>query len=137
DEAPSPSGAPTMATEAQTNANRKNAKRSTGPRTPEGKAIARLNALKRGRRAKIVFPVLPQEDPRELRERIQQYFDDLQPRNILEREMVARAARLSWRIERGERFETTHLARRARHAQLDDRAGPAPRVSTLIRRLLY
>jgi hypothetical protein len=34
-----------MATTAQTNANRENAKKSTGPRTPQGKAISSRNSL--------------------------------------------------------------------------------------------
>ena len=37
-----------MATPAQINANRNNAKKSTGPKTPEGRAAARLNGLKHG-----------------------------------------------------------------------------------------
>ena len=37
-----------MATEAQINANRRNAQKSTGPRSPEGKAATSRNALKHG-----------------------------------------------------------------------------------------
>src|SRR4051794_26908923 len=55
-----------MATGAQIEANRKDAQKSTGPRTKAGKAIARLNALKHGARARSVAPVPPQEDPGEL-----------------------------------------------------------------------
>jgi hypothetical protein len=37
-----------MATEKQIAANRRNAARSTGPRTPKGKARSRMNALRHG-----------------------------------------------------------------------------------------
>ncbi len=132
-----------MATDAQIDANRRNAARSTGPKTEQGKAKARLNALKHGRRARTtdVVTVLPHEDPRQLEERIQVWIDDWQPRNALERELVRRAARLSWLLERGERFETAHLAHRVRLA--GRKAGPTTsarrmkRVSDLGRRLFY
>ena len=52
-----------MATAAQIEANRRNAQMSTGPKTASGKAKASLNSLKHGERAKVVVPVLPQEDP--------------------------------------------------------------------------
>ncbi len=37
-----------MASEKQVRANRQNAQKSTGPKTPEGKAAVRLNAAKHG-----------------------------------------------------------------------------------------
>ena len=78
----------TMASQAQIDANRRNAQRSTGPKTEAGKARAKLNALKDGSHAKTVRPVLPQEDPIELDQRINQWISDLNPRNDAERELV-------------------------------------------------
>jgi hypothetical protein len=50
-----------MPTEAQINANRLNAQKSTGPTCPAGKAASPLNALKSGIDA---FPhIIPGEDP--------------------------------------------------------------------------
>jgi hypothetical protein len=43
-----------MATAAQIEANQRNAKRSTGPRTEAGKARSRLNALKHGKRVMTI-----------------------------------------------------------------------------------
>jgi hypothetical protein len=49
---------PRTTTEAQINANRENAKKSTGPRTAEGKAASSRNGLKHGLRA-VRIPQLP------------------------------------------------------------------------------
>jgi hypothetical protein len=51
-----------MASQARINANKRNAQKSTGPKTEAGKARARFNALKDGKRARTVSAVLPQED---------------------------------------------------------------------------
>ena len=53
-----------MPTEAQINANRRNAQKSTGPKSPEGKAASALNALKSGIDA--WSHIIPGEDPAEL-----------------------------------------------------------------------
>jgi hypothetical protein len=52
-----------MATAAQIAAHRLNAQKSTGPRTPEGKAASSFNALKHGMDAASI--VIPGEDPAE------------------------------------------------------------------------
>src|SRR4051812_23536625 len=107
-----------MATAAKIEANRRNAQMSTGPKTESGKAKASLNSLKHGGRAKVVAPVLPQEDPRELEEKIRRWVEDLQPGDDPERDLVARAAKISWVLDRAERCETAELAVRVRKAQL-------------------
>ena len=53
----------TVATAAQIEANRRNAQKSTGPKTERGKARAKLNAIKHGLTARTIMSVLPQEDP--------------------------------------------------------------------------
>ena len=64
-----------MATGAQINANQRNANKSTGPRTQDGKSISKLNTVKHGLTAESV--VIRGEDPDE--------FDDL--RHELEQEL--------------------------------------------------
>ncbi len=54
-----------MASDRQARANRRNAQKSTGPRTPEGKAKSRFNALKYGIHADQI--VLPTENEDEWR----------------------------------------------------------------------
>src|SRR4029079_9123799 len=113
-----PSGARTMATAAQIEANRDNAQMSTGPKSASGKARASQNAMKHGRRAGAAAPVLPQEDPAERDAKIRRWVEDLRPVGDAERDLVARAAELSWRIDRDRRAETAGLAERVRAAQL-------------------
>ena len=130
-----------MATAAQIEANRRNSQRSTGPKTDGGKARARRNALKHGMAALTIMPSLPQEDPQQLEERTDRYTNDLQPRNAVEYDLAAQAARLSLAIERAERIETAHLAGRVRKAARERTQKVSRRrleeVRELGRRLLY
>ena len=132
-----------MATDAQIQANRKNASKSTGPKTAKGKSKTRGNALKHGERAKTlqVMPVLPNEDPKLLEKRIQSWLDDWQPRDGMEDGLVRWGAELTWLLERGERYEVAHLVERAeKKARKAGPAGAAERiqvVNELGRRLFY
>ena len=56
-------GAVTTASKKQAAANRRNAKKSTGPKSAPGKQVVRMNALKHGLQAEHV--VIPVEDPEE------------------------------------------------------------------------
>ncbi|HEY1342692.1 MAG TPA: hypothetical protein VGF59_34555 [Bryobacteraceae bacterium] len=66
-----------MSTLRQIEANRRNAQRSTGPRSAEGKAVSRLNALKSGIDA--TSHVIPGEDPAELEALAERYYQRWQP----------------------------------------------------------
>ena len=97
-----------MATKAQIKANRENAKKSTGPRTEEGKARVSLNALKHGLLARDA--VLPSEDPAEFDRQLRELEHDLRPENSLEFELVRQIADAQWRMRRLVRIETAFLA---------------------------
>jgi hypothetical protein len=120
-------------------ANRRNAQRSTGPKTAQGKARARCNAYKHGMSARSIMRVLPHEDPAELERRTLEYLGDMQPRNAIERDLVRQAARLSYQIERAERLETAHLAARVRESAQSKEisARQLRQVRELGRKLLY
>ncbi len=94
--------------------------RGGGPKTPEGKARSRMNALKHGMTAST--PVLPGEDLDAFRRRVADFFDAAQPRNALELAVTEQAALATWKIARGERA----AAARARTAL---RAPRPPRAS--------
>ena len=66
-----------MATEKQIAANRRNAQKSTGPKTAEGKYKVRFNAVKHGMTASAA--VLPFEDANSYDELRQALMDDYHP----------------------------------------------------------
>jgi hypothetical protein len=77
-----------MATTAQTNANRENAKKSTGPRTPEGKTISSRNSLVHGMTSGKFLP--PDADPQEFFQLLDQFRNRLQPFDEVEDALVER-----------------------------------------------
>ena len=89
--------------------NRRNGSRG-GPKTPEGKARSRFNALKHGMSTKL--PVLPQEDPEAYRQRLDAWMTHLEPRNPVEQFLIEQAVTASWRLERADRMETASLTDR-------------------------
>ena len=115
-----------MATEAQIAANRKNAARSTGPKTEKGKDKARRNALKHGGRAGTldVMPVLPHEDPRALQERTAAWLDDWQSADGTADVLARRGGLLAWKLERADRAEVAYLATASTTPPSGTRPGP-------------
>jgi hypothetical protein len=85
-------------TQKQIQANRERAKKSTGPRTPEGKARSARNALKHGMYAEalLVFG----DNERLLAEITRQYFEDFPPANIHERMLLEQMIFAQWRLLR-------------------------------------
>jgi hypothetical protein len=93
-----------VTSERQIAANRANALHSTGPKTPEGKAAVRHNALRHGLLARDV--VLPDEDFdafEDLRNRVRA---DLSPVGPIEELLADRVVSIMWRLGRSERAET-------------------------------
>jgi hypothetical protein len=88
--------------------NRANAEHSTGPKTPEGKAVASRNATKHSLTSKQV--VIPGEDPAEYETHRGDLVAALKPANALESELVEELAASSWRLKRAHRIETAVLA---------------------------
>ena len=97
-----------MRTKNQIRANRANAKKSTGPRTQEGKARSSQNALKHGLLANDA--VLPGEDPADFDRHLRSFEDTYLPRNRVEKEIVRQIADVAWRMQRLSRIETAVIA---------------------------
>ena len=103
-----------MTTKKQIQANRKNAKLSTGPKTDEGKQRCAQNALKHGLRSQ--HPVIPGEDPAEYQHKLDQLRADIKPMNALEDDLVEQIADTSWRLKRLSRIEAAIERYRLEHA---------------------
>jgi hypothetical protein len=93
-----------MSSPKQIDANRRNAQKSTGPRSRPGKDKTRFNGLKHGLRAEHV--VLPGESQAEFDAERQAWFADWKPQSHTRAILAERAAVASWRMRRGVRVET-------------------------------
>ncbi len=82
----------------QIEANRRNALRSTGPRTEAGKLQSRRNAVRHGLTAETVVGSL--EDAEEYSAFEAAIIADYDAQSAVERELVLRLASILWRLRR-------------------------------------
>ena len=88
----------------QIEANRRNALKSTGPNTEEGKHRSRQNAVRHGLSAETVVEII--EDIDDYRGFEAAIISDYDARTAVERELVLRLASLLWRLRRATAIET-------------------------------
>jgi len=92
-----------MATKAQIAANRRNARKSTGPTSQAGKAASSMNNLRHGLRAStLILPHEAQEDFDEILAAMQQEY---QPQSDSEHFLVKQAATARWNLRRAAAYE--------------------------------
>jgi hypothetical protein len=91
----------------QFEANRRNAQKSTGPRTKEGKRRSRRNAARHGLTAETVIASL--EDAEDYKAFEAAVTADYAGQTAVERELVLRLASLLWRLRRATAIETQLL----------------------------
>jgi hypothetical protein len=91
----------------QIEANRRNALRSTGPTTEDGKRRSRHNAVRHGLSAETVVEIV--EDIDDYRGFEAAIIADYDARTAVERELVLRLASLLWRLRRATMIETELL----------------------------
>jgi len=84
-----------MATQAQIDAARRNGAKSHGPKTPDGKAISSMNALRHGMTAKAVL--LTNENPEAYCKLAASYYEKFQPTDDVERDLVDEMVVAKWR----------------------------------------
>jgi hypothetical protein len=88
----------------QIEANRRNAGKSTGPITEEGKQRSRCNAVRHGLTAETVIGAL--EDAEDYKAFEAAIIADYDVQSAVERELVLRLASLLWRLRRATTMET-------------------------------
>ncbi|WP_435009958.1 hypothetical protein P12x_001177 [Tundrisphaera lichenicola] len=120
-----------IVSDARREANRRNALKSTGPKTPEGKERSRANALKHGLCSAIVVP----ESVEAIQERSSAYYYTLKPQNQFHGWLVNEVALISLRIDRCERIERRVRDKISLRAELtwdDDRIAQAATLGAQI-----
>jgi len=100
-----------MISERQQEANRRNAAKSNGPKTPEGRAAVRMNALKHGlTAAEIILPTT--EDKLEFDQFRLAFEEECQPVGLLEQVVVEDLVISRWRMNRVRKMEPGFFALR-------------------------
>ena len=97
----------------QIEANRRNARLSTGPVTEEGKRKSRQNALRHGLTAETVIDAL--EDAEDYAAFEMAVTADYDAQSAVERELVLRLASLLWRLRRATAIESGLFKIQAKH----------------------
>lgn len=105
-------GAPTLATTIPSNgssqrkieANRRNAKKSTGPKTALGKTISSWNSLKHGLLAKRLL-ALGERDAKEFSDLLAALRQDLEPVGALEELLVEKIAHEYWKMAKSAKYD--------------------------------
>src|SRR5258708_2008977 len=109
-----------MATKKQIAANRKNAAKSTGPRTPEGRLASCQNAVRHGLTATQL--VLSVEEESEFHQILRDFQAELKPTGTLEQALFEQIVGAQWGMRRLREIETGYFEfRLTQHAeQLED-----------------
>ncbi len=113
------------ASEARIAANRSNSQKSCGPRTEEGKATSRGNALKHGLACESIAPTAVEAE--EVERRSRSLAGELKAVGTIQLALVARIALLSVRLDRCAQHEAASLAGRVERAVAEFDAGRGER----------
>jgi len=94
-----------MATKEQIAANRRNAKKCTGPTSPAGKAASSMNNLRHGLSARTI--ILPGEKEEEFDEILAGLRQEYEPQSSSEHYLVKEAAIAQWKLGRAAAYEAS------------------------------
>ncbi len=96
-----------MATDKQLEANRLNARPSTGPHTPKGKAIASRNAVRHALLSRAF--VLESECPARFEALVDSFYAEYRPTTATEAALIEAMATARWRIQRLSNLEVSAI----------------------------
>ena len=93
-------------------ANRRNAQKSTGPQTPAGRAVSKMNAVKHGILSKevLVRGMFIKENGREFAALHQRFWEELMPVGPMEEMLVDQIVTTHWRLRRALKAESGEIA---------------------------
>ncbi|MGD1088346.1 MAG: hypothetical protein ABR955_06425 [Verrucomicrobiota bacterium] len=96
----------------QIEANRRNAQKSTGPKTPNGQAVSKMNALKHGLLSKVVLVrgIYARESKREFHVLQARFRAHLNPVGPVEEMLVDQIVTAHWRLRRVLKAESGEIA---------------------------
>jgi len=126
-----------MTLQKRIDANGRNARKSTGPRTPEGKERSSRNALKHGLTATRV--VMLDEDGDEFEGIRERLVEELAPGGGFPAILAGRIAAASWRLKRAAKIEREMMEEdlknslRRRGQNTGDPLAPAPTLGSAVR----
>ena len=103
---------------ARRSANAANARLSTGPRTPAGKARSSQNSRKHGLTASDL--VIGPEDREEFDQLLQQFRNDVAPQGALQLTLFHQLVAAAWNLRRIRRMETEICSRASTYTELLD-----------------
>src|SRR5262249_2380364 len=113
-------------------ANRRNALKSTGPKTEAGKHSSRCNAVRHGLTAETVIGAL--EDAKDYKAFEAAIIADYDAHSAVERELVLRLASILWRLRRATTMETGLFEIQAQHLRdYRQNCRLAPKANDIIR----
>ena len=125
-----------MTSEAQNAANKKNASRSTGPKTEKGKSKSRVNAVKHGLTAKVI-DLLPSEDRAEYDNRINIFVSDHPNLTASQMILVKRIVNADWKLDRLDLAQYATTAFHMRHATIDHVTNLRKNAEEVGRKLIF